>query len=357
MKRILDEAFLQDTVSSMIDMKEIHSAVIRVESGDGSLALTAAAGDMINDDRYFIASVTKLYVTAVVLMLKREGQLSLDSRITSYFPGGMLSGLHVLDGVDYTDEITVKHLISNTSGIPDYFFGKTASGKKAATELLEGKDEAWPLERILDTVRKIKPRFKPGHTDKALYSDTNYELLGAIIEKITGSPIDMVFKELIFDRLGLNDTYCFKDESDETPAQLYYKTSTVRLPKYMASVTAEGGIVSTAQECMRFLRAFFSGEFFPAEEIKDLKQWNMIFGPGLFLYGIGIEKFYIPFFMKPLFPIGETLGFWGQTSAFAWYNTENDIYLTGTANQLGGRGHRLAGTAIMKIIKAKAGQI
>ncbi len=356
MKRVLNEAFVKDIVTKMIDRKEIHSAVFSVESGDGSLALTAAAGDMKSDDRYFIASVTKLYVTAVVLMLKSENQLSLEDRIVDYFPKGMLKGLHVLDGVEYTDEITVRHLISNTSGIPDYFFGKTSSGKKAATELLEGKDEAWPLERILETVRNIKPRFRPGKKGKALYSDTNYELLGAIIEKITGKPIDNVFKEFIFDKLGLQNTYSFKDENDETPAQLYYKTNAVRLPKYLASVTVEGGIVSTAEEVMRFLKAFFAGEFFPVEEIDNLKRWNMVFGPGLFLFGIGLEKFYLPFFMKPFFPIGETLGFWGQTSAFAWYNVQNDIYLTGTANQLGGRGHRLASDAIMKTIKAKANQ-
>ncbi len=354
MKRVLDQAFITDIIDKMIDRSQIHSAVLRVENGDGSLVLKAAAGDMKSDDRYFIASVTKLYVTAVVMMLKNQERLSLDDKIVNYFPEDMLSRLHVLDGVEYTEEITIKHLISNTSGIPDYFFGKTESGKKAATELLEGKDEAWPLERILETVRNIKPRFRPGQKGKALYSDTNYELMGAIIEKITEKPIDVVFKEFIFDRLGLQNTYCFKDENDKTPAQLYYKTRPVHLPKYMASVTVEGGIVSTAEEVMRFLKAFFAGEFFPVEEINNLKHWNLVFGPGLFQYGIGLEKFYLPFFMKPFYPIGETLGFWGQTSAFAWYNVPYDVYFTGTANQLGGRGHSLISRAILKMIKAKA---
>ncbi|MEW6216872.1 MAG: serine hydrolase, partial [Candidatus Bipolaricaulota bacterium] len=62
MRTGIDEAFVQDTVRRMVDRKNVFSAVLRVESGDGSLAHASAAGEMRVDDRYFIASVTKLYV-------------------------------------------------------------------------------------------------------------------------------------------------------------------------------------------------------------------------------------------------------------------------------------------------------
>ncbi len=352
----LDEGFVQETVQRMVARENVFSAVLRVESGDGSLAHAAAAGGMRVEDRYFIASVTKLYVTAVVLHLGQEGQLRLEDRVIDFFPEGFLDGLHVLKGVDYTRQITVAHLMSNTSGLQDYFFGKTPSGKSAADELLAGRDEAWPLERILAAARTLEPRFRPGQKGRALYSDTNYELLGSVIEQATGKPIAQVFTELIFDKLGLQDTYAFQDEDDDTPAQLYYKSQPVHLPRYLASVTAEGGIVSTAEECMRFLKAFFAGKFFPKEEIDNLKQWNLVLRPGTFLYGLGLEKVFIPRLFKPFFPYGEILGFWGQTAAFAWHNPQNDLYLTGTANQLGGPGHRAASQAILRIIKARAKQ-
>ncbi len=313
------------------------------------------AGDMRVDDRYLIASVTKLYVTAVVLLLKHEGRLRLDDRVVDFFPAGMLDGLHVLKGVDYTGELTIRHLMSNTSGLQDYFFAKSPSGKSAADELLAGKDEPWPLERILATARTLEPRFRPGRRGRALYSDTNYELLGGVVERVTGKPIAQVFKEYIFDELELQDTYAFQEESDETPAQLYNGAQPVRLPRYLASVTAEGGIVSTAEECMRFLKSFFAGRFFPKEEIEGLKQWNLVLRPGTFLYGLGLEKIFIPRFLTPFFPYGDILGFWGQTAAFAWYNPQNDLYLTGTANQLGGPGHRAASQAMLRIIKARRG--
>ncbi len=347
----IDRTFVQEAVDAMVDGKNVFSAVLRVESGDGSLAITCAAGDMQPDDRYFIASVTKLYITAVVLRLRAEGRLSLDDRIVTFFPDGELDGLHVFKGTDHTGEITVQHLISNTSGLPDYFFDKTESGKSAADELLGGKDEEWPLERILEANRRIGPRFTPGQKGKVLYSDTNYELMGTIIERVCGKPIGEVLKEMIFDGLGLQDTYAFADVNDTTPAQLYYKSNPVNLPRYLTSITAEGGIVSTAEECMRFLKAFFAGRYFPADEIESLKQWNLLFRPGMFLYGIGLEKLYVPGFLKPFYPYGDILGYWGQSSAFAWHNPKNDLYFTGTANQLGGPGHNAASRAMIKIIK------
>jgi len=353
MQPTIDESFIQEAVGAMIDGKNVFSAVLRVESGDGSIAYTCAAGEMQPDDRYYIASVTKLYITAVVLRLRAEGRISLDDRIVDYFPDGELAGLHVLKGIDHTAEITVRHLISNTSGLPDYFFDKTESGRPAADELLAGKDEPWPLGRILEATRRIGPRFRPGQKGRALYSDTNYELMGSIIERICGQPIGQVFKEMIFDDLGLQDTYAYEDVRDTSPAQLYYKSDPVNLPHYLASITAEGGIVSTAEECMRFLKAFFAGRYFPAEEIEDLKRWNLLFRPGMFLYGTGLEKLYIPRLLKPFHPFGEILGYWGQSSAFAWHNPETDLYFTGTANQLGGPGHNAASKAIVRIIRAR----
>lgn len=352
MKTSLDERFVQDTVRRMVDGRDVLGAVLRVESGDGSLAYAAAAGEMRAGDRYFLASVTKLYVTAVVLRLQHEGRLRLDDRIVQFFPDGALPGLHVLRGVDYTGEITVAQLLANTSGLPDYFFGKTASGKSAADELLAGVDEPWPLERVLATTRALKPRFRPG--ERALYSDTNYELLGAIVERVTGRPTARVFQDLVFDELGLRDTYAFQDENDTTPTPFYFRSRRLHLPRYLASITAEGGIVSTAEESLRFLKAFFAGRFFPGEEIEGLKKWNLVFRPGMFLFGVGLEKIYIPRVLRPLYPYGEILGFWGQTSAFAWYNPQHDLYLTGTANQLAGPGHRAAGQAILRVLKARA---
>ncbi len=111
-------------------------------------------------------------------------------------------------------------------------------------------------------MRALKPKFKPGQKGKVYYSDTNYQLLGKIIESITGMSMSDVFRTYIFNELQLTKTYVFEDVNDVKPVPLYYKENEINLPNYMASVTTEGGIVSTAKETMIFLRAFFRGRFF-----------------------------------------------------------------------------------------------
>jgi D-alanyl-D-alanine carboxypeptidase len=351
-RRYPEASFLESRVVDMTRSRAVHGAILCVESGDGSLNWRGASGNLSGDQRYFIASVTKMYVTVVVLRLRQEGRIGLDDPIGRHLPSELLRGLHVTNGVDRTHEITVRHLISNTSGLTDYFFGKGPDGQRSADLLLAGQDEAWPLERIVERVRTLKPRFAPGQPGKVHYSDTNYELLGRIIETITGQPIADVFRERIFDELGLRDTYAFTDPDDATPAPMYYKDAPLHVPRYIASITAEGGIVSTAAEVMTFLKAFFTGRFFPRDTIAELKRWNRIYFPGQFDFGIGLEKQWVPWIMSPRRPIGELLGFWGQSGAFAFHNPERDLYFTGTVNQLSGFGHGAAVSAMLRIMKA-----
>ncbi len=347
-----NESFFEKVAQGMLKNKSVFGAVLCVEKGDSSISWVGGVGNINADDRYFIASVTKLYVTAVLLMLRAENRLAFSDKIYKYFPEELINGIHVLAGVDYTKEITIAHLLSNTSGIPDYFYYDKPKGE-AATGLIQGNDQPWLLDKAIKRAKTLKPKFKPGQKGKVYYSDTNYQLLGGIIEKVTGKWIGDVFKEYLFQPLNLRDTYAYHDVNDTTPVPFYFKSQEIHAPKYMASVTAEGGIVSTAKETMVFLKAFFNGFFFPEETLSELKKdWNMIYFPGQFYFGLGLEKLWAPRLLSPFKPIGEILGFWGQTGAFAFYNPENDLYFTGTINQASGFGHSAAYKAILKIIKS-----
>jgi D-alanyl-D-alanine carboxypeptidase len=350
---MINEELFNYMLNKMVDNKKVFSAVLCVENGDGSLSWTGSAGSMQKDDRFFIASITKLYVTAVTMRLVEGNRISLNEKISKYLPDRFCKGIHILNGVDHSDEITVTHLISNTSGLPDYFFHKQASGRTVDADLMEGKDESWHLDRTIDLIKNLKPNFKPGAKRKAAYSDTNYQLLGRIIENITGKNIGEVFDEYIFSELNLPNTYAYNDTNDNTPVPFYYGSRQLWLPKYVASVTAEGGIVSTAKEVMIFLKEFFEGRFFQKERINELKQWNLLLPPpGLFYFGIGLEKLWTPRIVSPFKPIKEILGFWGQTGSFAFYNVDTDLYFCGTTNQINGEGHRRASNAMLKIIKS-----
>jgi len=352
MNNKLNSRLFSQVVGKMTRNRNVYGAALCVENGDRSVSWAGAAGDINEPDRYFIASVTKLCVSMFILHLRAEKKLDLDDRISKYLPDEMLRGLHVMDGVDYTGEITVKHLLANTSGIPDYFSQRQANGKKVDVSLFSGNDEAWPRERVVEAVKKIKPKFRPGRKGKVQYCDTNYELLGAIIESVTGKDLADAFREYIFDKLELKNTYAYTDTGDSTPVPMYYKSKKIRIPVYMTSITAQGGLVSTSRESMVLLKAFFNGSFFPAEYLNELKEWKFIAFPGNFYFGIGLEKLWIPRIYSPFKPIGEILGFWGQSGAFAFHNPQTDLYFTGTVNQLSGWGHSSAINAMLKIIKA-----
>lgn len=352
---------LNQLINNMVDNKNIFSSVMKIENTEGSISWKGSSGEIEPDNRYFIASVTKLYITAVVMKLVEEGKMSLNDRITKFLPEEFYKGLHVLKGIDYSHELTVKHLISNTSGIPDYFFHKQENGRTVADDLLDGNDNEWPIEKTIDLIKKMKPNFKPeaksfwpGTKHKASYSDTNYQLLGKILEQITDKTIDEVFQDFIFSKLNFQNTYVYKNSADKSPMPFYYGSKKLWLPKYIASVGPEGGIVSTVDEVMIFLKAFFEGRFFGAERINALKKWNLILPPpGLFLYGVGLEKILIPWIASPVKHPGDILGFWGQTGSFAFYNPKSDLYFCGTTNQINGRGHRAAMSTMIKVIKSK----
>ena len=348
------EKLLNQCLDKIISKNHVFSTVLRVENSDASFSWSGARGEMEIDSKYLIASVTKLYVTAVVMILIENKKLNLDDKIAKYLPAHYMDKLHVLNGVDYSHELTVKHLISNTSGLRDYFF-YTEKGKPSASSLLfEGNDDTWELEKTIHFVKKTTPKFAPAQKGKATYSDTNYQLLGKVIETIIGKEISVVFKEFIFDKLGLCNTYVYKDISDNAPVPSYYKDKKLWLPKYMSSVSVEGGIVSTAEEVMIFLKAFFAGEFFLKEKMEQLKKWTfMPPPPSAFYFGIGLEKLFLPrIIVSPFKPLGEIIGFWGQTGSFAWYSPSTDLYFSGTANQSNGTGHQAVIKSMLTIIKS-----
>lgn len=340
MNNAINQSTLDELVAQAVKKKNIVNVVLCVEKGDNSFSQVASAGNMENDHPYFLASVTKLYITASILRLRAENKINLDDKISKYLSKDVVSRIHVFKEIDYSNDITIKHLMSNTSGIPDYFTSEVF------LELVNGKDQSWPFDKTIHSVKQMKPKFKPGQKGKAHYSDTNYQILGEIIKTITRKSIQEVFKEFIFDELNLKHTYVYEDSNDSKPIPLNYKSKQLHIPQYMSSIPAEGGIISTAKESMIFVRAFFNGKLFPKSDFNELlNSFNFLFVPGQFYYGIGIAKQPISLLS---FKDG-LIGHWGQSGAFAFYLPKKDLYFTGTVNQI--VGHNVAAQLITKVIK------
>ena len=146
--------------------------------------------------QFFIASTTKLYVTAIIMQLCDQRQVNLDAEAVKYLDPSIMTGIHVLRGVDSSHRITVRELLSHTSGIADYFEQRRADGRSQFKDALRA-DFAWSFEDVLRiTKEELKPKFAPSTPGKAFYSDTNHQLLGALIESTTG----VTFEEAVRSR-------------------------------------------------------------------------------------------------------------------------------------------------------------
>lgn len=323
------EEKLQAILEKAVDHKKVFGTSFCIQYKDS--LWEGSAGNLHRESPYFIASTTKLFVTAVILRFQSKRSLDIDDKIEKYLGRNILKGLHVLKGVDYSGMITIKDLLAHTSGIPDYFQRKDQNGNSWEDELLKGNDRAWTFDEAIEYSKTLKPLFVPGEKGKAHYADTNFQLLGKIIENVTGEPVDGVFKELIYKPLGMSTTYLYRNINDTAPKCLYHKSKELHIPKAMSSFGPDGGVVSTSKEMLVFLHTFFNGVFFPTDYIEKLKVWNKIFSP--MQAGIGIHRFKLPRLFDPAGVIPELIGHSGLSGALAYYAPSKDLYITGTVNQ------------------------
>jgi D-alanyl-D-alanine carboxypeptidase len=328
MKDKLNKSILNQLLTNVITKKYIYGAVFYVSSHDNSIDLIGAAGNIKEHSQYYIASINKFFVSAIILKLYTENNLDLHDKISKYLSDKIVRGLHIFKGKDYSYDLSIAHMLSQTSGLPCYLTEKQVNGKKAIAELEAGIDQPWPIDKVIQEVKKMKTHFPPGKEGRAKYADTNHQILGLIIENITGEPVHIVLKNL-FNELNLSNTYVCEDENNQNFVPIFFKSAKRHIPLFLNST--QNDIISTANDQMTFLKAFFSGYFFPKERLKELEMWNNIFFP--FRYGIGIQKFYLPRLLSPFHPVPEMVGHCGSNGSVAFYVPDMDLYITGTINQ------------------------
>ena len=284
---------------------------------------------------YFIASTTKLFTVAMVLQLRAEGKLALSDPVVKHLGDETMAGLHSLGGYDHSREVTIEQLLSQTSGIPDYFEGKRADGTTLFGDILKA-DRAWDTEYALASARDMTPRFAPGTPGKAAYSDTNYQLLGALIEVVGEQSYRDALHTRIFAPLGLTETYLYDHSAHHRLgeiAAMKYGKEPLSIPQAMASFGADGSIVSTATEQVAFLQAFMNGRLFPAADLAELTAtWRKIFYP--LEYGTGIMRFALPRYMSPFQAAPEFIGHSGASGAVLFHVPAQDLYIAAYVGQV-----------------------
>jgi CubicO group peptidase (beta-lactamase class C family) len=328
MKYKLTQSSLDQIVRAANEKKNIFGAVFYISSDDNSIDLLSASGNIAAEDPYYIASINKLVIASILLKLYAAGRVDLNDKISEYLPKEIITGLHIHKGKEFSNDLTITHLLSHTSGLPCYLTDKQADGSRVMAELEASIDQPWPVDKVIQAVKTMKTHFPPGQKGKAKYGDTNFQILNLIIESVTGKPVQIALQDL-FQELNLENTYVFENIHDDSFVPTFYKSEQLTIPRFLKST--QNDIISTARDQMTFLKAFFNGHFFPKERLHELERWNSIFFP--FKYGIGIQKFYMPRVLSPFRPVPEMIGHSGSVGSVAFYVPEMEVYIVGTTNQ------------------------
>ena len=159
---------LQGLLRKLVTRKPIEQAIVAVESGDrslrwiGALGETSTGGRVTEETPFFLASIDKLYNSTIAMMLSEKGHLKLDDQITDYLPNAVTRELHRYRGTDYSDDITVRHLLSHTSGLADWLEDYPKGAPSLIEQVLDEGDRALTIEELADYVRhRLRPHFPP----------------------------------------------------------------------------------------------------------------------------------------------------------------------------------------------------
>jgi len=332
------------------DSRRIHHVNLAVAAGDGG-HWSGAAGTADADGRplrpdtpLFIASVTKRFIITLVLQAHERGELDLDAPITSSLPARVTDGLHLHRGQDHTEAITVRHLASHTSGLPDHF-EKPHQGPSLFADLEAGNDRAWTFEDVVRMAKEDhRPHFAPqdltAARQRARYSDVGFQLLIRTVESATGRTYAQLLTERIIDPLGLEHTW-LPGQTEPTattsaPSALFAKDRPLELPRMIASCN---DLMSTTQDLLRFQRALLAGQLFRDASTVALltERANLLRNAFPLRYGLGTMIFHVGRLNAPGTRPMTLVGHSGSTGTWLFHCPERDLHLAGTLDQANGR--------------------
>jgi D-alanyl-D-alanine carboxypeptidase len=227
------------------------------------------------NDLYRVASITKTFVSTVVLKLVSEGRLSLDDPVERWLPKLAPNG----------GSITIRELLDHTSGLFDYTDDATF-----ANALISNPGRVWSPRELLPFAFSHPPLFGPG-TNWA-YSNTNYVLLGLVIEALTGRGVGQELADRVFNPLSLGATTFPTGTSVDGRFSHGYATvpgtgtlldvALILSPSYGY---AAGQIVSNAADVTTFFAALLGGRLLPTAQLNAMKTGSATNGT----YGLGLR--------------------------------------------------------------------
>ena len=270
---------VQERLQALVDADLVrwptmHARLLHVLAPEHGVDVEVAAGvaDLATGEplrpgaRFRIASVTKTFVAAATLRLVEDGRLSLDDTVADLLPGAY-DDLLRSGGYD-TAAITLRHLLTHTSGIYDFaadaYDPAITDGFTAQVHADPGR--RWTrMEEVAFAVSHGRPYGPPGTTFG--YSDTGACLVGEVLERVTGRSMGAAIRELVsYERLGLTHTWqeTVEPEPEDLPQLSHQYERDIDVATMDASIDlyGGGGLMSTCRDLGRFFRALLRGDVF-----------------------------------------------------------------------------------------------
>ncbi|MBD8497898.1 serine hydrolase domain-containing protein [Paenibacillus arenosi] len=277
------------------------------------------------DSQYHAASIGKTMCAVIFGVLVQEGKVSYDDKITSWLDDSVLKGLFVVDGIDYANQVTIRQLLSHTSGVGDYFEGPVNSGKPIL-EMTSANPELsfTPKQLIAFTRENQNPVGRPGQ--QFYYSDTGYILLGLILEQIEKQSYAAILEKRIFKPLGMNDSYLLFYQDKPADILGFYIDGVDYSDKQALSVDwAGGGVVTTMDDLLTFMVALEDGTLLSDEVYKQMTDFTHDYDKGIY-YGMGMMYFDFSELSFLLGSMSDVYGGVGVTGSYVLYDKEKETY-------------------------------
>lgn len=222
------------------------------------------------ETRFRIGSVTKMFTAVMIYQLIDEGRLTLDTPLSGFFPR-----------VANAERITVRDLLGHTSGVGEY---------------AAGLDRRAPMTReaLVARIESLPASFEPGA--RWQYSNTNFTLLGFILESVTGSTYEAQLQRRVVRRAGLRRTRsggAVDPAANEARAYVWDEGGWQPQPDESLEVAVgAGAVVSTTDDMTRFAAALFAGKLISAASLAEMQR-GMTDAAG-YPHGKGFSPFTVP---------------------------------------------------------------
>ncbi len=231
---------------------------------------------------YYTGSVTKQFTASAIMLLKEQGKLSVEDNLKKYFPS-----------YKYADKITIKNLLTMTSGVKNYvlrsnevdelFYLHPELDKKIVKENHEYKNK----EIIVNWILNQELIFEPDTEYR--YSDSNYYLLGKIIEQVSGKTYEKFISEDILKPLGLS---CSGFTGSEKLSRTYQGTERCKYMTYLGVGYSSTGLISNVSDLLKWTDGILSYQLLSEESVREMfTPYKDNFGYGVFVSGNRISSY------------------------------------------------------------------